>query len=144
MKATLNYIKLLTVLSAFLFIGCATQAVLNDLSNNNYLNVEPFPNPDSPYVGTWTASTAGTLLCIRINPDGTGKYCQNKWNGITEKGYAKFYKETNGDLYLIVEAGVKQKIIDYSRDHINTTTYGINYNFKPGVKSANCEEFLSN
>lgn len=140
----INYLKLLSVLSVFLFISCATHAVFNDLSDNKYLRVEPFPNPDSPYIGTWTASTAGTLLCIKINPDGTGKYCQNKWNGTTEKGYAKIYKETNGDLLLIVEAGVRHKITDYSSNHINTTAYGVKYSFIPGVKSANCEEFLGN
>ena len=135
-------LKMFIILSALIFIGCATQAAFRDLNNNKYLSVEPFPNPDSPYVGIWTASMPGTLLCIRINPDGTGKYCQNKWNGITEKGFAKIYKEPNGDLFFIVEAGAKHKIVDYSSSHINTTLYGVKVNFIPGVKSANCEDFL--
>lgn len=136
--------SIFVVLSTFLIIGCATHAVFNDLSDNKYLSVEPFSNPDSSYIGSWTASTAGTLLCIKINPDGTAKYCQNKWNGITEKGYAKIYKETDGDLFLIVEAGVRHKITDYSINHINTTAYNIKYRFIPGIKSANCEDFLRN
>lgn len=138
----LKNLIIFVALTTFLFIGCATNAVFNDLSDNKYLSVEPYVNPDSAYIGTWTASTAGTLSCIKINADGTAKYCQNKWNGITEKGYAKIYKETNGELFLIVEAGVKHKITDYSSNHINTTAYGIKYNFIPGIKSANCEEFL--
>lgn len=133
---------LLSIFAMSLFSGCAINAALDDLSNNKYLSVETFPNPDAPYRGTWSTNMVGGLVCIKINQDGTAKYCQNKMTGAVEQVYAKIYKEVNGDLFLINEAGTRYKFNDYSSGHINTTAYGSNFKFIPGVKSANCEEFL--
>ena len=140
----LTTLKLFFVMSVFAFTGCAMHAAYDDLSTNKYLCVEPFPNQNSPYVGTWTTNMVGGLVCIKINPDGTAKYCQNKMNGTVEKIYAKIYKEANGDLLLINESGIRYKIIEYSSNHIDTTAYGSRFRFIPGVKSANCEDFLQN
>jgi len=138
----LKILNLFVVLSISVFTGCAMHAAYDDLSNNKYLSVEPFPNPNSPYVGTWTTNMVGGLVCIKINPDGTAKYCQTRIDGTVDKVYAKIYKETDGDLFLINEAGARYKINDYSSNYINTTAYGSKFRFIPGVKSANCEDFL--
>jgi hypothetical protein len=140
----LKNLKLFLVLSVFAVTGCAVYPAHDDMIHNKYLSADPFPNPNSPYVGTWTTNMVGGLVCIKINPDGTAKYCQNKMNGTVEKIYAKIYKEANGDLFLINEAGVRYKIIDYSSNHIDTTAYGSQFSFIPGIKSANCEDFLRN
>jgi hypothetical protein len=137
-------LKLFLILSVFVIIGCTMHAAYDDLIDNKYLDVDPLPNPDSPYVGTWTTNMVGGLVCIKINPDGTAKYCQNKMNGIVEKVYAKIYKEANGDLFLINESGIRYKIMECSSNHIDTTAYGSRFRFIPGVKSANCEDFLQN
>lgn len=123
--------------------GCAMNAAMDDLYNNKYLSVEPYPNSDTTYVGAWTTNMIGGLVCIKINQDGTAKYCQNKMNGTIEKIYAKVYKDGD-DLYLINEVGVRYKINDYSNEYINTTAYGSKFKFIPGIKSLNCEEFLQN
>jgi hypothetical protein len=140
----LNNFKLFLILSVFVVTGCAMHAAYDDLIDNKYLSVDPLPSPDSPYVGTWTTNMVGGLVCIKINPDGIVKYCQNKMNGTVEKIYAKIYKEANGDLFLINEAGIRYKIIDYSSNYIDTTAYSSKFRFIPGVKSANCEDFLQN
>lgn len=140
----LKILNLFVALSVFAFAGCAMHAAYDDLSNNKYLSVDPFPNPDAPYNGIWTANMAGGLVCIKINADGTAKYCQTRINGTVDKIYAKIYKEADGDLYLINEAGARYQINDYSSNYINTTAYGHKYIFIRGVKSANCEDFIQN
>lgn len=135
---------LFSVLSVFVIAGCAMHASIDDLSDNKYLKAEPFSNQNAPYVGVWTTNMSGGLVCIRINPDGTGKYCQNKIYGPVEKVYLRIYKEKDGTLFMINEAGIRYKINEYSNDYIDTTAYGSKWRFVRGVKSANCEDFLAN
>ena len=141
MLKLINY-TLFIILTIFMISACAMYTAYDDMMDNKYLNTAPFPNPDSSYMGTWTTNMAGGLVCIKINPDGTGRYCQNKMSGIIEKIYAKIYKESNGDLYLINEVGVRYKILDYSTSYINTISYGHKYKFIPGVQSLNCKDFI--
>jgi len=140
----LKTLKVFVVLSVLVFTGCAMHAAYDDLYSNKYLSVDPFPNPNSPYIGAWTTNMVGGLVCVKINPDGTAKYCQNKMNGTVEKIYAKIYKEADGDLYLINEAGIRYQINEYSSNYIDTTAYGSKFRFIRGVKSANCEDFIQN
>jgi len=123
--------------------GCTMHAAMDDINNNKYLSKEPYNSPNALYVGTWSANVPGTILCYRIYPNGTAKYCQNKWNGLTEKGYAKIFMDKD-NLFIIAEPGAIFKIESYSQAHILATAYGTEYNFIPGIKSYACEEFLSN
>ncbi len=136
-------VTLLSIVIVVAGSGCAMDAAMNDLFNNKYLTKKPYDNPNAVYVGTWSANVPGTILCYRIYPDGTAKYCQNKWNGQTEKGYAKVYKDTD-DVFIISEPGAIFKIEAYSKDSIRMIAYGKQYEFIPGVKSFACEEFLNN
>lgn len=138
--------KLFSVAVIFVTPGCAAEMGMleasDDMLNNKYLSVSPFPNSGALYNGSWTTNMSGGLISIRIYPDGTAKYCQNKMNGTVERVYAKIYQDADGKLYLISESGTRYRFDDYSNEHINTTAYGYKYKFITGVKSINCEEFL--
>ena len=139
----INYFKALCVLSViFLFSGCCFLGAYNDMTNNKYLIKKPVSNLDDALIGEWTASTPASLMCIKINPDGTGKYCQNKTNGIVEKGYLKIYRDANNTLFLIVECGVQLRIDEFSEKCIKARAYGFTWNFVPGIHSLNCKKFL--
>ncbi len=127
----------------FMFIsGCDLMMAEDDLLHNKYLDAVPLCAPGSSYVGTWTTNMVGGLLSIRINPDGTGKYCKNHMNGTGQKVNSKIYKLPTGDLFLINEVGTRYKIDSFSKTEIKTTAYGEKYKFIPGVHSLNCKDFL--
>jgi len=139
-------IKLSIVLIAISFMACTIYTAQNDLIHNQYLQAQPIKDPNALYAGSWTSPMVGGYVCIKIYPDGTGKYCQSTVYssppGHTQKSHLKIYRDPNDHLYLINEYGARYKLLDYSTSHIDATAYGAKYKFLPGIQGSHCSDFF--
>lgn len=136
-------IKLVPISLIVLLAGCSLHNSSQDMSNNQYLELEPI---NIELSGIYTGVLNRYISTYIINRDGSGVIC-GLYEGNAILGRLKFYEKEGMTYRVVTETGLKYSFTKNQDDTVVLESYGKEINLKPDseLKIANlaCKEKLT-